>query len=312
MTSGTACGKTILFGEHAVVYGQPALGVPVSQLRAQAQVSPAEAGAGVTIVAPDVRREIRLAEAPADDALAVVVRLTLEWLGVDSADLLIGSSDFARGTGLGAALPSRSPRARPWRCTSPAPPSRRRSRHRLRGREVYHGTPGGIDNSVIAWSSRSTSPRAGRPRCWACRIRSPSSWPNSGIHPAAPARWWPACASAGRRTAGSTTHLRRDRRDRLTPAGGPCRPAIGAHGDADARPTRRSSAQDRRLLTELERLVEGRPGRRRVRGQALRRRPWRPTSWRWPRSANAGGVGTALLAAGAAAIIITSSAMRKT
>ena len=54
MAVGYASGKVILFGEHAVVYGWPAIAVPVTQVQAQAEVEDAERGEGITIVAMDL------------------------------------------------------------------------------------------------------------------------------------------------------------------------------------------------------------------------------------------------------------------
>ena len=60
MVTATAPGKIILFGEHAVVYGRPAIAVPLSQVRATAVV---EAGRqpGVHLFAPDLHLETTLA-----------------------------------------------------------------------------------------------------------------------------------------------------------------------------------------------------------------------------------------------------------
>ena len=35
----SACAKTILFGEHAVVYGEPAVAIPLHQIRTTARLS---------------------------------------------------------------------------------------------------------------------------------------------------------------------------------------------------------------------------------------------------------------------------------
>ncbi len=72
MVKATAPGKIILFGEHAVVYGQPAIAVPLSQVRATAVI---EAGGkqGVQLVAPDLAINTSLEQAGPGDAIALAV-----------------------------------------------------------------------------------------------------------------------------------------------------------------------------------------------------------------------------------------------
>ena len=54
----TAPGKIILFGEHAVVYGKPAIAIPVSGMRASAWSETSEEG--LTINAIDLGKQFNL------------------------------------------------------------------------------------------------------------------------------------------------------------------------------------------------------------------------------------------------------------
>jgi mevalonate kinase len=57
MTQASAPGKAILFGEHAVVYDQPALAVPLSSLKTTAQIKTTQAEQPtIRVIAPDIRR----------------------------------------------------------------------------------------------------------------------------------------------------------------------------------------------------------------------------------------------------------------
>ena len=72
MTTSSAPGKIILFGEHAVVYGRPALAVPVTKVHAEVEVSDSERK-GIWIDAPDVDLHAELNTLASDHPIASVI-----------------------------------------------------------------------------------------------------------------------------------------------------------------------------------------------------------------------------------------------
>lgn len=147
-----APGKIILLGEHAVVYGQPALAVPVSQLTATATLTPA---AQCVIHAPDLGRRYPLSAAGADDPIAAAIRLT--WSRYAPAgkephfELTVTSTiPIAAGLGSGAALSAAVVRAVAGRLGHVLEPAEV-SALVFETEKILHGTPSGVDNTVVAF-----------------------------------------------------------------------------------------------------------------------------------------------------------------
>ena len=153
MTTATAPGKIILVGEHAVVYGRPAIAVPVWERVATATITPLPVGTGCVLVAPDIRRRIVLATA-GGNPLAVVTRLTLAQLDApDNPDWQIevrSQLPIASGLGSGAALSTALVRAI-YAHLGQQPEPAQVSALVYESERIYHGTPSGIDNTVIAY-----------------------------------------------------------------------------------------------------------------------------------------------------------------
>lgn len=151
MMTASACGKIILFGEHAVVYGRPALAVPLSSLRARVRIEEGQAG-GTVIHALNLEREVRLEDASSDDALAAITRLGMAELGViDPLEIFIESEiPVASGFGSGAAISTAIVRAIAAYSGIEVSPARV-SALVYETEKLYHGTPSGVDNTVIAY-----------------------------------------------------------------------------------------------------------------------------------------------------------------
>lgn len=155
MTTSSAPGKVILVGEHAVVYGRPAIAVPVTQVEARAEVTDAAQGQGVTIEAPDIGLRCSLAETPATDPHAATVLNILARLGrftePDVTIRLTSSIPIAGGLGSGAAIAVALVRALAAHLGQELPAATV-SALAFETEKLHHGTPSGIDNAVIAYA----------------------------------------------------------------------------------------------------------------------------------------------------------------
>lgn len=153
MTQATAPGKIILVGEHAVVYGRPAIAIPVWERVAQATITDGAPGSGCIGVAKDLGRTMVLATARDDEPLALVTRLTLARLRqAPNPDWRIEVSSeipIASGLGSGAALSAALVKAIYTHIGQPIT-AEEVSALVYESERLYHGTPSGIDNTVIA------------------------------------------------------------------------------------------------------------------------------------------------------------------
>lgn len=155
MTQATAPGKIILFGEHAVVYGRPAIAVPVSQLRATAVVTDSKRP-GIRLIAPDLGRDLLLDALPPDDALALTVHRVQQAAGLpDLPPLTItvrSDIPIAGGMGSGAAITAAVVRALAQHLAIPTLLDKTAvSNLTYEIEKIHHGTPSGIDNTVVAY-----------------------------------------------------------------------------------------------------------------------------------------------------------------
>ena len=173
MSTASAPGKIILFGEHAVVFGYPALAVPVTQVQARVDITldakdsnqpTTDTGSAgtwldrISLDAPDIGRcgtlsSTRPVSGP--DPLAETVRNVCNHLGISDPPALhirISSSiPVAAGLGSGAAVSValiRALAASLGRTLSDDAVSQLAFETEV----LHHGTPSGIDNSVIAYA----------------------------------------------------------------------------------------------------------------------------------------------------------------
>jgi mevalonate kinase len=154
--SASAPGKIILFGEHAVVYGRPAIAAPVNQVRANAIVmaEPRSPAGRVTIQAPQIDLDNTLDALPSDHPISLAIHLVLGALGIKSPPAfhlrLTSTIPVAAGLGSGAAVSVAIIRAVSSFLGHPLQDDQV-STIAFEVEKLHHGTPSGIDNTVITY-----------------------------------------------------------------------------------------------------------------------------------------------------------------
>jgi mevalonate kinase len=155
--TATAPGKIILFGEHAVVYGRPAIAAPVFQVRARAVVTAQPRGqpGQVKVEAPDIRLECALEDLPRQHPLSAAIWGTASSLGISvlpACTIRVTSTiPLAAGLGSGAAVSVALIRAMGAFCGHPLEDEKVCSLA-FEVEKLHHGTPSGIDNTVITYA----------------------------------------------------------------------------------------------------------------------------------------------------------------
>ena len=150
----SAPGKIILFGEHSVVYGRPAIAIPVTQVSARCTIEPGVVGMGVRVVAQDLGIAFALTETPLENPLAAAIQKTINHLNLpaepDITLTLTSSIPIARGLGSGAAISTAIVRALGQYFDQIFEPQQV-SEIVFEIEKLHHGTPSGIDNTVVAF-----------------------------------------------------------------------------------------------------------------------------------------------------------------
>lgn len=148
----SAPGKVILCGEHSVVYGFPAIAIPVSGVRTWVHIASRNDSTGLQISAPDIGQTIALKDAQ-EQPLALAARLVLETLVCSEPDaiMMINSQlPIAAGMGSGAAVTVGIIRAMSAFLGNELD-NNTINRLTFEVEKIYHGSPSGIDNTVITW-----------------------------------------------------------------------------------------------------------------------------------------------------------------
>lgn len=149
---GEAPGKVLLIGEHAVVYGHPAIAIPLRSVKARAEVQLARNGA-IEVVAPDLGESASNTDTTGRLApLAQLAGRVMELFGEPARGVRIRlSSTIPIGCGLGssAALSVAVIRGICGAFDRRLNPEQE-AELAMEAEKKFHGNPSGVDAAVVA------------------------------------------------------------------------------------------------------------------------------------------------------------------
>ena len=153
--TASASAKTILFGEHAVVYGEPAIAIPLSEIRTEVKYRPeSNHSADLKIISSAFPHPAQLSELPRNSGITSLFRLLQEadiLGGEPTGELEIRSQiPIASGLGSGAALSIALIRCF-LKATKKKGTDEQVNHWAYQIEKIYHGNPSGIDNTVICY-----------------------------------------------------------------------------------------------------------------------------------------------------------------
>jgi mevalonate kinase len=152
--SRSAPGKLILCGEHAVVYHQPAIAVPVTRISTTTKIlaAPLAPKGMIRINAPQVGINGPLEELPDSSTLRQSIKIIQDFFKLDhlpACEIRI-SSTIPIGSGLGSSASSSVSLIRALSDFLGAPlADEQTNRLAFEMEKLHHGSPSGIDNTVI-------------------------------------------------------------------------------------------------------------------------------------------------------------------